>query len=51
MEDLIGANKCEFFTWALMGLGATLCTSVVAAPLGVVIGGVGAASYFAGGCG
>lgn len=51
IEELVGGNRCEFYTWMLIGVGITLSTSVVAAPLGIVIGGVGAASYFGGGCG
>ncbi len=46
-----GGEICEFLTWGLMGAGVALTTAFVTAPLGIVIGAVGAVGYFAGGCG
>jgi hypothetical protein len=42
MEEIAaGGDRCEFVVYSLIGLGGTLCTSLLAAPLGIVIGGSG----------
>ncbi|REA63593.1 hypothetical protein DSL64_03885 [Dyadobacter luteus] len=46
-----GDARCDTVTWTMIGMGTALSTSIIAAPLGIVIGGFGAALYFGGGCG
>lgn len=52
MEVVIGGGeRCQFVTWGFIGIGSALMTAGITAPLGIVIGGIGAFSLFAGGCG
>lgn len=42
MEETLGGDaRCETLVYGLMGLGAVLSTSIVAAPLGITVGGLG----------
>lgn len=50
IQNVRGGNRCEYTVYGMIGLGAALSTSIVAAPLGIVVGGGGLFLAWAGAC-
>lgn len=50
MRETQGGSRCEYTVYGMIGFGAVLSTSIVAAPLGIVVGGSGLMLAWAGAC-